>query len=442
MNKRQQVVSGPESTKKGKAIWFVQPESFNPREFLPSKLKWFADDARYVISLILNKMANRKVDGNDPIRLHTKHLRRVMHSRHYSAIVEALVEGGAVERSPYTVGKASFGYRLSTRFIGDKHVRVAARDPRLIQRIRKFYDRVEIKRRNRMKPVHVELARLQCQLQIDAEVAEQILQAIPRPSNCFDLQGILVQNIFLGEFSFNVGRFGRVTNSITSLKRELRTALRVNNEPIIGVDLSCAQPAFLATLVIKERERRGEQEGERRGNRERGSIYDAPVEPPALGDACEFGRLTQSGQFYEFMLDALKAAGSPMSRDCLKQRFLCDVLAKRKVNKHGAEYPSVVEDVYRSLFPTVYRFIRKVNQDGWKHENLIRELQRQESKLVIETVAADLVTAHPGVFFITLHDAIYTTQAHVAKVLNGFKRAFELTGFPMELKVEEPTNNS
>jgi len=37
-----------------------------------------------------------------------------------------------------------------------------------------------------------------------------------------------------------------------------------------------------------------------------------------------------------------------------------------------------------------------------EHANLIRELQRQESKLVIETVAADLLKREPQLFVLTL----------------------------------------
>lgn len=102
----------------------------------------------------------------------------------------------------------------------------------------------------------------------------------------------------------------------------------------------------------------------------------------------------------------------------------------------GSEYPSPIEDKFRELFPTVHRYIRHVNESGWEHANLIRMLQREESKLVIETVAADLTSRFPDVFFITLHDAIYTTPEHLLKVEDAFRLEFDRTGFPMKLKVD------
>lgn len=420
------------------AIWLVQPESFNPREFLPTALKPWADDARYFVSLILRKFSSRQVDDRGLVRLHAKFLRTVMHNRHTVAIVDSLVKGGAVERFPYTVGQASFGYRLSARFIGDKHIRVQARDQRLIERIELFHKKAEAERADRMKPVHVELARRQRQLQIDSTAARQILDFLPVESNPYDSQGILVENIARREFCFNVGRCGRVANCITSLKRELRTTLNVRNEPLISVDLSCAQPAFVAKLFLCSRGIQTQTQANGRGESnkpEAKSIYDAPLQPPGLADSELFRQLGQSGKLYEYLAAELLKYGIDMPRETLKRRFLCDVLAKRKANQHGAEYPSEVEDTFRKLFPSVYGFIREVNRDGWQHENLIRELQRQESQFVIETVAADLVTAHPRTFFISLHDAIYTTHRHLPKVEAAFNRGFKKLNFQMTYKV-------
>ena len=141
----------------------------------------------------------------------------------------------------------------------------------------------------------------------------------------------------------------------------------------------------------------------------------------------------QSGSFYDYLLAQIQTCPN-LTRDEVKKRFLADVLAKRKANARGAEYPSVVEDCFRRLFPSVYCYIREVNRDGWEHANMIRQLQREESKLVIETVAAHLLIRHPDLFVLTLHDAIFTAPGGIPLVLREFERAFDETGFPMTLK--------
>ena len=125
-----------------------------------------------------------------------------------------------------------------------------------------------------------------------------------------------------------------------------------------------------------------------------------------------------------------------MTRDKLKDRFFADILAKRKANEYGAEYPSDVENVFKDLFPTVYHFIRHINCYGWEHANLIRALQRRESRFVIECVAASLLDRYPYMFLITLHDAIYSTPGDIPRVVDAFKEGFDTIGFQMSYKVE------
>lgn len=181
-----------------------------------------------------------------------------------------------------------------------------------------------------------------------------------------------------------------------------------------------------------------EEEQARENESKETSIYDAPKALSCKQDLTLYCDLAQHGRLYEYLLEMLENRSCPISgRKELKKRFLTDVVAKRKANRKGEEYPSDVEDVFRAAFPSVYRFIRSINHDGWHHKNLIRQLQREESGLVIETVAADLVAKHPGVFVLPLHDALYTTSQGKPAVVAAFNSAFDLTNFHMELGCDD-----
>jgi hypothetical protein len=439
-------------------LHFVLPESFDPREFLRlDVLRNRMDDARYFVSLILAKLAHRDVDEMGLVRLHAKHLKNIMYQTTYSDVIDELRIGGAIERFPYRVGERSFGFRLAARFVTDKHVRVPATDQRLIGRLTAFHKRAELERQGRMLPVHRALAKQQIRLRIHGDKARGILAGLPRESNPYDTQGILVRDIENREFHSNVGQYGRLSNNITNLKRELRDTLHVGGRKLVNVDLSCAQPAFIARIMqngkaddrAKNPVRSGfiDRPTDRQAGREEGggSIYDSSPSVRVHYDSSRsqshfpdsdvelYRQQVQTGQFYDYMAAKLSEHG--ISREDFKRRFLADVVAKRKASSGGSEYPSKVEAKFRELFPNVYRFIRRVNRDGWEHANLIRLLQRAESELVIETVAADLVTRFPKMFLITLHDAIYTTDEHLRKVEEAFQRAFDQTGFPMSLKI-------
>jgi hypothetical protein len=155
-----------------------------------------------------------------------------------------------------------------------------------------------------------------------------------------------------------------------------------------------------------------------------------------------FARLSSSGLLYDHLLDRINAVRQkqsrpPMDRSTLKRRFLADVLAKKLVvyRCSSFDYPSEIEDVFRELFPTVWSFIRQVNRGGCKHENLIRELQRWESWLVVETVGGILCDRHDG-FFVTLHDAIYAKPGFAETVKATFDEVFDRLHFRMRVKVE------
>lgn len=428
---------------RGHPYEFVLPSSFDPAKILLTcRLRKRLDDARWFVATILRRSMGRKSERRPFVHLQAALLKRVMYGPDYAAVIDELLYAKVVERSPYVVRRCSFGYRLSQRYLNDCHVRIAATDDRLIERMRALHEERSQQLSDCMVPVHHALREQQTRLEINGEVAREILRGIPR-SNPFDVQGILVKDIEDKRFRFNVGEYGRVTNNITNLKRELRHQLHVNGEPLVCTDIACSQPAFLGKLIQNAGRSTAEEWGTERNEPQRRSIYDSNERLLLCKDAMSrstadcstdhFLALVQSGELYEFLLNQLPIIGT---RERLKKRLLSDVFAKRKANSHGSEYPSAVEDEFRKLFPDVYSFIRSVNRNGWEHENLIRELQREESRFVIETVAADLMVRNPEMFCITLHDAIYTTPANVRLVEQAFERGFAATGFRMSMKTK------
>ena len=232
---------------------FRLPESFDPAEFLNTpKLQKRMDEARYFISLILTKLAYRDVDSCDRVLLHAEFLRKIMSYRASKPVIDALLDGGAVIRAPYQVGDRSFGYTLHERYIQDRYVNVEAKNPSLIARIHNWHNENLRNRMKRMKPVHHALQKMQQELRIDGNLGREILAQLPTKSNPFDVQGILIGDIERRNYRINVGNYGRVSNNITAMKREVRRALRARrNVDLHSVDISCCQPALLGMLILR-----------------------------------------------------------------------------------------------------------------------------------------------------------------------------------------------
>jgi hypothetical protein len=75
--------------------------------------------------------------------LNATYLKYVMHQKHYAEFVEKLVRGGAVLREPYQIGRQSYGFTLSQRFIKDSHIRVPVKDSRLENRLKQCHEKAE-----------------------------------------------------------------------------------------------------------------------------------------------------------------------------------------------------------------------------------------------------------------------------------------------------------
>jgi len=404
---------------------FLLPRSYEPSAFLTTpRLGMRADEARWFITTIIRKMVYRDVDVRGYARLHWDVLRRVMSKGTLAEIIKAHVAGGMVETSPYRAGKRSRGYRLTHHYLSDRHVRVPATDPRVIERLEREHDRLAQRQRGLRKPIHDALDAAQRGLTI-TPMADQILATLPPGTRL--CQDVLVGNIRRRTFRFYVSSTGRCFNALTGLKRELRTAVLLDGEPLGSIDLSCAQPALLALYIWLLIPSSGPNS---RDTYKECLLRSCPwlprlccdeaVEPAVFKTFLWFRDLVCSGSFYD---ELARLCG--LGRDEAKHRSLVDVLAK------DGSYPSEVEDVFSATFPGVYRVVREVNRSD--HANLIRLLQRLESWLVIETVAPHLVESVP---IVTVHDCIFCRVYDLPLVEQAFRETFMEIGFSLALKRE------
>lgn len=423
---------------------FTLPQSLHVEQVLGRALRRFDEDARYFVSTIVRKTARGQADRNRYVPLRAEHVRSIISYRKAKAVVDQLLATGIVQRRPYQRGVRPFSYRLHERYLDNPHVRQPVASSLIRDKLARFAAQARAKQRKRMLPVHLDLERRQQHLEVSGELARTILGGLPPASNPYDVQGILVADIEEGRFRLTVGNFGRVSNNITSMKRELRRALRYNDAPLVGIDISCCQPALVALLLEVSTRLQG-------GNNV--TSYSASLLPLLSVLVPEFetfpSRLTSSpsttrfitvccnGSLFELLGDCLRKKGFDWPRSVIKKRFLADVIAKKKANRWGKEYPSALEDVFRTEFPEVWKFIRLVCDNGWQHQRLIQILQRLESWLVIEQVCRIFMERHPNEFVITLHDAIYVRPQAKQLAVAAFETVFDDLDFHMKLKIED-----
>jgi len=405
----------------------------------------YADDARWLMDTIIRKTIDHDLDGRGCVRLDSRIIKQNMCKHKASDVISCLAEGQAIDILPATPGSRSTGFRIGARFLADRHVRVFATDPRLIERVNAAIDRMNKEDPSApLLPIHEQLNEGQKCLSITDD-ADAIIESLkPKAIIC---QDVLVGNIRQQDYPFSVSSTGRVFNAITGLKRELRQCLRIDGDRVGSVDIRCAQPAFLAMLIQHANTAPTADDGVNqfdRGVQRRGPGGQGPgatrnpipicnpLLPPVEVEKCcqvaksaefeTYKSLVCSGEFYPWV-----ASKTGLDLQYVKDRFIKDVLAK-DIKKRG-DYPSEVQDAFRSLFPSVFKFVREMNSDD--HGTLIRLLQRMESRLVIESLSPRLLGR---ISFVTLHDEVYAQKTDLHLVRSEFDRMFDEIGFRMALK--------
>lgn len=399
-----------------KKHFFTLPESFDPGDLLPRYLDRRHDDARYLVSTIVRKMLTNKLDGRGCANLSGEYLRNVMNKHDAADVIKELINHGAIQRFSYLAQVHCYGYRLGDRFVSDSLVQVEATDKRLIDRLNDLFSKEDDKKSSRITKVHEKLREMATQITIEPE-AYKSLSETPKPRKRTKAeqelwktkQRWMIDNIREKKWTFGVGSTGRVFTNMTNLSKQLRPFVRLNGQTVNGHDFQCFQPALLGQLL-------------------QNTLYDSR----RMYTNCEskstdlYIELVQSGEYNRFMQQQVTSKGIVLRN--AKKRNLVDVLAKK------GRYDSKFENLFRELFPEVYRFIKEFNQKS--PSALIRHLQRMESDFMVNGVASDLLSGHPEMSFLTLHDALYVASSDGPKVDSAFRRGCDKVSFPMSWKGE------
>lgn len=129
-----------------------------------------------------------------------------------------------------------------------------------------------------------------------------------------------------------------------------------------------------------------------------------------------------AGTLYEHMMEI---TGTDLSRDDFKQHLFQEVFYRER------HYPSRTWDAFVERYPSAGEMISHVMRHDRKRGAdagglLSRIMQRLESDLVIRTMCQQIMTEHPEVPILTIHDSIGTTEEHAAYVRGIMEQAYSM----------------
>jgi hypothetical protein len=450
---------------------FYVPVDLDLEKLLGPRLKWYG---AYLLNLIHMRQAWWRADADGWVRLKARYLLRVIPTKDFKPLKEALVKAGVLEVNPTECWGRCNGYRITEPF--RKTYRVVCPDAMINRKIYVAYnDGIGL------LPVHRWLEGKLAQLSFDLDAARAILATMkPKrkrrqerltPAEYRQRLAHQAEMLANGDVWLVADAYGRVHTPITSLPRELRKCLKVNGSPLVNIDLRNSQPLFLGLMAVewskgskyvKSRLRSRKFPKPAAGTKFAPKVYQAAnqqlinrpsttqtvlpliTEPkpneandlrnsPAATvlpeDLVRFLRNCESGQFYESLLTE-EERKVKRSRDRLKRRFYVVLFGRNRLKRH--RWPNVLRERFETEYPTVAAVLADLKRKNYRHSSHL--LQNIEATAFIYRIGNRIRAERPDMPLFTIHDSLMTTPENVPYVRTIIASEFANFGIVPSLK--------
>lgn len=348
------------------------------------------------------------------ICIHSRSLRKMLGGHHYHNVIEELKADGLIEEnSSYCPKRNSKSYRLASRYRGPATTPYYAENPTLAC----------AGPRLRLKSSDSVGHRL-------AEMLDRV--AVPDSLRLQGWAGYTLATVRERRYYATRCEFGRMHTSITCLPSAARGSLRLEGSETAELDIASSQPTLLAAVVTT--------------NTTTTHPHTTCVSPTyticgAL-DLQDYRQCCESGTLYETLLaeanrrsiklwDCLPpgtkhryASNRSLARSDIKKQFLVMLFAPNTTMQRMPLF-HIVSD----LWPSLAKLLLKAKET--EHQAVAAMLQRKESAIMIDGVAAELAQSIP---LLTVHDSIIVRQPDADFARKCILRHWENAGLRVTVK--------
>ena len=404
--------------------YIYTPVGFDPSRY-PGPIADHPDAARWFLNCIHFRRVIRNYDESDGVNLHGDLLGEVFGRKHIvKPLREAMIEHGLIwcDHS-YVVNFKSFSYGIGPKLQGCDWQRFSIKGKRFAHRI-EFYRNHVREPRGFNVPVHNHLEKWARMATFDDNLDLNSLN-FPNARKC-KLANDQVDEIKRQYVSLTVCPYGRYHSNYSGLCRELRPFIRINDNPMVEIDIVNSQPYFLSLLlanthlncqnspsfsILSNYLKSSLPPSKTQGHptlpyecQTKGSgDFELKAELPH--DLLTMLHNTSKGSFYD---DFVNLGNQP--REKVKKRVFTLIMGTVAMMETGQPSQS-----FQTLYPTAFDLMVKLKREkGYKWVG--QELQRLESRAIINGVCTALMENHPEIPIITVHDSILTPPDHLSTV--------------------------
>lgn len=424
------------------------PHGFNPETDIVGYQRKYHEKYCWFIHTVINEAQERRNHYEGYVNLSSNLIGHFLGEAYYTGIIEVLKSSGIIEEnSSYSVGAFSKSYRLLPAY-SDRAIEFIPFETSKAQGyIRKLIRWQEQKLAAILEnPIYRCLYENLCNVEFNAIEAGEFLNANRSSLSTeeFDSRKIAIRKLATQNYFFTVDEnTGRVYNNITSLPREFRKFLRINEEVLSHLDIRNSQPVLFCPLLTDfltdayENHKALYQDPDleagllvRNGHL---IFFDPQIPQEAISrevpaDIQLYFELTQEGQFYDRFMQFLQEKGEQdiPPRSEFKEDFFKRVFFSTTARQMEYKY----EKWFREWMPNVSYIISWYKRNDYR--DLASELQKKESNVMINTVGSKIMElSDPAPFFLTVHDSIICQQGYenTAREIieNSFRECYQLS---------------
>lgn len=325
--------------------------------------------------------------------------------------LQGLIIHNVVQRTGNAViGKTSYQYNFTQKYFS-KFNSVALNNQKLIYRIEKTRHQ-----KNKASKVsirgHSEQIKYLKLLTIDDGYMDYISVTYADEIEKYNSALASATRIVNKDIFYKIDNTGRRFHSnLTNIARGLRQYLRINNEPLVNLDIKNSQP-FISILVLLN----PYKVAFLTENKAFAMLLQC-LKVPQNEDVKKYVKLVVDGQFYEYLMNEFIKGGLELPadpkerRDAVKKHVLRILFARNRMPKDLTNKKA--RQIFIQRFPTVHKAFSKIrgNNKGDKFSNFKRFsilLQRIESYLLLKIILKRIYKELPGTIATTIHDSILT----------------------------------
>lgn len=303
----------------------------------------------------------------------------------YNYYIKYLVERNILElKLNYRKGFNSRIYSLNDSVFISKISRYQNKDKVLLKKYKKkVFDTIELtddKSNHIDSDIKQKLISDLFNINIDTERAIFFLDSLKKKDidiynrNLYSVDSINNKHIF-----YHFDNFGRMHTNYTILRSFIRkNCLLIDGEETSEIDISNSQPLFLTKL-----------------------IHDTQTNWVKEDEFEIFKELTKNGTYYQYLMDTLN----------IKDRKEVKTLTYKVLFGKNASR-SKADKLFKSVFPTIHKFIVLYKKEHNDYKILSHNLQKMESNLIFNKIIRKVISEHSEVRLITVHDSIVIPKAY------------------------------